>query len=55
MVEAGVFFNLVDSLRRFDSPVRESHFEVIAAMIESGARAQFANEALFIIFRSFPD
>jgi hypothetical protein len=51
MVEAGVFFNLVNSLQRFDSPlVRESHFQVIAAMIESGAPAHFANEILFIIY-----
>jgi hypothetical protein len=50
MVEAGVLFDLVDSLQRFDSPVRESHFQVIAAMIKSGAPAHFANETLFIIY-----
>jgi hypothetical protein len=50
MVETGVFFNLVSSLQRFDSPVRESHFRVIIAMIESGAPAPFANEKLFIIY-----
>ena len=50
MVEDGAFFHLLDSLQQFDSPVRESHFQVIAAMIESGAPAHFANEAIFIVY-----
>jgi hypothetical protein len=49
MVETGVLFNLVNSLKRFDLPVRESYFQVITAIIKSGAPAHFANAVLFII------
>ena len=53
MVETGVLFDLIDSLQQFDSLVRKSHFQVIAAIIEStpsSAPAHFANETPFIIY-----
>ena len=50
MAETSVLFNLVDSLRQIDLPMRESHFPVIAAMFKSSASAYFANEKLFIIY-----
>ena len=50
MVETGVFFSLVDSLQQLDVLEREPHFQVITAMVESGASAHFANGRLYIVY-----
>ena len=50
MVELGVLSSLVHSLQGLDSEMRESHFHVITAMVESGPSAHFANGHILIIY-----